>query len=119
MKRIIALLVTLIFTGTLAAQHLVIPKDQILQSGPLNGYADMGESIVWIQNKEDTEMSMRYWPVSDSTTVYTSNAVQTSKEKAFTAKLIADEVMPGTTYAYEILVGGTPVEIDYPLTFKT
>ena len=35
------------------------------------------------------------------------------------AKLIADSVMPGLTYKYEVYIDNKKINFDYPLRFKT
>jgi alkaline phosphatase D len=83
------------------------------------GYSEMREAVVWLQTKKKAKVAMRYHPVENPKEIHYSDHVITEKSKAFTALLIADQVKPGTRYAYEILIDGKPVKIPYPTHFQT
>lgn len=89
-----------------------------LQSGPMVGYADMFEVLVWVQTKNAAPVHLVYWDVEKPEKRYQSSRVYT-KKPAFTAKCIADQVQPGITYGYQVYIGGKKVERPYPTTFKT
>lgn len=80
------------------------------------GYCEHKEVLVWVQTTAAAEVKMAY---TGPTGTYESEEIETEKASAFTAKLIADEVMPGTTYTYEIFVNGVAQSFDYPLEFTT
>ena len=101
------------------AQQNSISRSGVIQCGPLNGYAEMREAVVWIQTKKAVSVSMMYWSKNDSSIAFHTDTIQTEKTTGYTAKLLADEVMPGTVYEYRILINDVPVTFEYPLEFKT
>lgn len=109
----VALILLFIAAKSVFAQH---PK---LQSGPMPGYSEMREAVVWVQTKEPARVVMRYHPLDNPKMVSFSNTVITKKDKAFTAHLVADKVKPGTRYAYDIIIDGKPVKLPYPTQFQT
>lgn len=109
----VALILLFIAAKSMFAQH---PK---LQSGPMPGYSEMRETVVWVQTKEPARVVMRYHPLDNPKMVSFSNTVITKKDKAFTAHLVADKVKPGTRYAYDIIIDGKPVRLPYPTQFQT
>ncbi len=94
-------------------------QNDLLQSGPMLGYSTMREVLIWVQTKKEADVKVVYWHIYDKKKKHETSSVHTNKEDAFTAKLIADEVEPGNTYEYEVVINGKVVERPYPLRFKT
>lgn len=109
---IIFLLTTITFS--LSAQ------ETLLQSGPMQGYCEMREVLLWAQTTEAAEVQFAYWPTDSLvkekqySAKYTTNA-----EKAFTAAIPAVHLEPGTSYNYEVIINGQTISRDYPTTFTT
>ncbi|MDX2189822.1 MAG: alkaline phosphatase D family protein [Bacteroidota bacterium] len=94
-------------------------SQSLIQSGPMLGYSEMREVLIWIQTKSPAKVKAKYWVTTNSGTSYFTDEYQTQKDKAFTAKLIADQVQPDNNYSYEIYVNGKAQKFTYPLTFKS
>jgi alkaline phosphatase D len=108
------LLLALLFTTlSLHAQN------KLLQSGPMLGYSEMREALLWVQTTKAAEVQFVYWPKDNPDQQMRTKTVQTVKEEGFTAKAIADEVEPGIEYQYEVRINGKAVKLDYPTVFKT
>lgn len=90
-----------------------------LQAGPMLGYADLREVAIWVQTKRAARVRVRYTEQGRPGPGLLTDEVQTVKNRAFTAHLIADQVQPGKRYAYTVLVNGQPVALPYPTTFQT
>ena len=60
-------------------------------------------------------------PIREGTlqVVWVTNSIQTIKDHAFTAHLIADVLQPGKKYQYQLYVDSQLVQITYPLSFMT
>ncbi|QDK82340.1 alkaline phosphatase family protein [Spirosoma sp. KCTC 42546] len=90
-----------------------------LQSGPMVGYSEMREVMLWVQTKQPAKVQIRYHEVDKPTVNYLTNEVQTNRQTAFTAHLLADQVEPGKKYTYELLIEGQKVSLPYPTQFQT
>ncbi len=90
-----------------------------LQSGPMLGYMDMFEGLIWVQSKGATDAQIVYWDLDKPDLTYTTSILRTSSENGFTAKLLATRLQPGKTYGYRVLLNGTALTLPYPTTFKT
>lgn len=90
-----------------------------LQSGPMLGYAEMLEAVVWVQTKAAASVLVEYWEQGKTDKKWRTDAVQTEKLTGFTAKCMADQVQPGKTYDYQVWINGESVKLDYPCQFKT
>jgi alkaline phosphatase D len=91
----------------------------LLQSGPMVGYSEMREVLLWVQTNKAAKVQIRYWVSSKPADTLHTAAVITKAETAFTAHLLADRVEPGNRYDYLLLIDGKPVKLDYPTTFQT
>ncbi len=107
----------LAFSLLLASQLLA--QKSLLQSGPMLGYSDMFESMLWVQTNAPAKVQFAYWPKSDPALRYLTDEKFTEKYEGYTAHLIADRVQPGEVYEYELLINDQVVKLGYPTTFQT
>ena len=97
-------------------------QSNLLQSGPMLGYSDMREVMLWVQTNAPAQVHFKYYEQEQegkNKVVYRTVAYQTKKEEAYTAHLVADEVQPGKTYNYELYINNKKVSRPYPLTFQS
>lgn len=97
----------------------LIAQKSLLQSGPMLGYSEMREALLWVQTTEAATVQFAYWPQGDVDQKQLTATYETNKADAYTAKLLADEVEPGMTYEYELRINGEAVELPYATTFQT
>ena len=97
------------------------PAPSVLQSGPMVGYSDMREVMLWVQTNRPARVQIRYREAGSPATqpAHLTNEVRTDKQAVFTAHLLADQVEPGKKYTYELLIEGRPVSLPYPTHFQT
>lgn len=114
MNRIVLALIACFLVTSLSAQT----PTSLLQSGPMLGYADFREVMLWAQTKQPARVQIRYTE-QGTTQPFVTAEVLTLKATAYTAKLLADQVQPGKTYTYELLIDGKKVALPYPTTFQT
>lgn len=94
-------------------------QSPLIQSGPMVGYADMKEVLLWVQTKKAACVQFEYWDITRPTEKYYTEKVKTNIKSAFTAKCIADQVTPGVSYAYQLKINGKRIKFPYPTSFKT
>ncbi len=111
--RILLILLLLSSAFALPAQH------PLLQSGPMVGYAEMLEAMLWVQTKAPAKVQIAYWNAEGKPDTLLTDPVQTQKHAAYTAKLIADKVQPGQRYRYQLRIDGKAVSLPYPTEFQT
>lgn len=99
--------------GILGAQQ------SLLQSGPMLGYAEMREVLIWVQTTAAAEVKIGYQELGSSEPEAFTASVLTEKRTAYTAKLIADEVQPGKSYRYWVYINNERLTFDYPTRFTT
>ena len=96
---------------------VLLSGQDLLQSGPMVGYSEMREVLLWVQTTEAADVHIEYR--SKNTPTLQTATVRTEREHGYIAKLIADEVQPGLTYQYEVCINGKRVKRDYPMEFQS
>ena len=97
----------------------IIPSNSIVNSGPMVGYSTKSEVALWIQTKKSSKVKFIYWDINESSNIFETEEITTSKNSGFTATLIADLVKPGTIYQYQPIIDNQKIEFDYKLEFQT
>ena len=92
---------------------------QVLQSGPMLGYATAEEALLWVQTTRPADVHFVYYDTARPDRRYRTAPVRTHRERAFTAKILADSLSPGRAYVYELYIDDRRVERHYPLLFQT
>lgn len=94
-------------------------QENLLQSGPMLGYVEMREVLLWVQTTKTATVRFEYWDREKPAVKHLTAEVATSPVNAHAVKLVADRVQPGITYDYQLLINGEVVERPYPTTFTT
>ena len=105
-----------IFITLLLLAPLVVTAQ--IKSGPMLGYSEMKEVLVWVQTEKPANVSIQYWEKGDKT-IHKTDPIHTEKSTAYIARIIADEVTMGKKYEYEVLVNGKKMAFEYALEFQT
>ncbi|HJU65316.1 MAG TPA: alkaline phosphatase D family protein [Gemmatimonadaceae bacterium] len=103
----------------LALPRPLLAQARLLQSGPMVGYSEMKEVLLWVQTNAAARVSFAYWDTAAPGRRYRTTEVATAARSAYTAKIVADSVQPGRRYAYELYINGERVQRPYPLRFQT
>lgn len=91
----------------------------LLQSGPMVGYVEMREALLWAQTTRQATVRFDYFEIQNPAKIYRTSEYITNQHEAYTARLIADEVQPGKTYGYRLYIDGREIRRPYKLQFKT
>jgi len=108
-----------LFFGCFLFISALLNAQSLIYSGPMNGYSEMRETLIWVQMTEPCIVELVYWVDSLPDQTFKSIPVAADPEKALTAHLIADNVEPGTRYGYAIHADGENQLEGRALYFKT
>jgi len=105
----------------LTAFFIFIPlhAQDLINSGPMVGYSTMQEVLLWVQTSENAKVHFEYYEIDNPSVRFKTDEKITEKKTGFVAKLIADQVMPGKKYNYEIFINDIKVFRDYEMEFQT
>jgi alkaline phosphatase D len=90
-----------------------------IKSGPMLGYSEMREVLLWVQTEKAEKVKFAYWEKGIPAQKIFTEEVITNKDGAFVARIIADQVMPSKKYEYEVYIGKKKINFAYPLEFQT
>lgn len=120
MKKIPSLLVVcLLFVSIVSAQQSQPDPSEWLRSGPMLGYSEMTETVVWLQTRRPCRAQIRFWKQGQAQTARLSEIVQTTQEGDLIARFKIDKLEFGTKYDYEVYLDGLRVALAHSATFQT
>lgn len=94
-----------------------------LRSGPMVGFSEMTEVLLWVQTIKPALVQVRYWALDSARSrpaeTSVTTGVRTSVEAACVAHISVTRLRPGTRYGYEVLVDGKVAARPWPLEFQT
>lgn len=90
-----------------------------LQSGPMVGYSDMRQVLLWAQTTDAAIVHFVYWDTAAPGARHSTRPQSTRAGDAFTTRQIAGPLEPGRVYGYEVWVNDTPAPVAHPLRFRT
>ncbi len=90
----------------------------LLSSGPMLGYAEMTETVIWTQTTKPAKVQIEYRAKGDSAW-QKSDVVSTDRAGDHIALVKLTDLPMGTKFDYRLLINGKEVKRDYPLEFQT
>ncbi len=98
---------------------ILTAQTNLLRSGPMVGYSEMREVMLWVQTTSEAKVKIKYWNIVKPSKKYFTDEVTTEKSSAYTTHLVAELLEPGQKYKYELFIDGELVARPYPLEFQT
>ena len=106
-----SILFSLMFISTYA--------QDLINSGPMVGYSTMQEVLLWVQTEERANVHFEYYEINNPKVKFSTDKIETEKKNGYVAKLIADQVIPGKKYKYEVYINNYKIERNYAMEFQT
>ena len=119
MQSLVRALILALVSVQLLAQQTLPDAAAKLRSGPMLGYSEKTETIVWLQTTAPALVQIRFWKEGDPKSARLSAPTTTSAAGDHIAKLVIPALEFGTRYQYELYLDGQRVHFEYPLTFQT
>ncbi len=94
-------------------------QNNLLQSGPMVGYCEMKEAVIWLQAKENASVKIEYFALDNPAKVFTSGNYNSSKENGFTYHIILDKLAPGKKYKYTVFINNKKLVLPYETSFSS
>lgn len=91
----------------------------LLRSGPMLGYAQITETVVWLQTKEPARVQVRYWKEGEPRSARLSNMIATSSATDHIARFVISHLEFGSRYEYEIYLNGIRYDAPHRFAFQT
>ncbi|WP_046746027.1 alkaline phosphatase D family protein [Kordia zhangzhouensis] len=95
----------------------IIAQESLLRSGPMVGYSDFREALIWVQTTAPAKVKIGYFATGE--TEKFTHTVETSYKSDLIAKLTPNDVAYGKTYTYKLYINNIYIPRDYKLEFQT
>jgi len=99
--------------------NTALTQENILRSGPMVGYGEQTEVMLWIQTAQPAEAQIRFWPETLPSNARLSALVQATSESDHIARFVLAGLPPGTRFNYELYLNGVLTPRPYRLAFQT
>ncbi len=116
MKKIIFILLISIFSIGFSQKSQPISA---LQSGPMVGYCEMTEAMIWLQTTKIASVKVEYFAIDKPSEVFLSDNYSTSKEIGFTYHIVLDKLKQGKKYKYSVFIDNKKVVLPYETSFSS
>ncbi len=113
MKKTYTLGVLIVLWSTIYAQNSEI------KSYPMVGYSTSKEVALWVQTTQKAEVSIQYFQTLKPQKKWHTASKASLPKNFLVTKFIADSVMPGKKYSYEVWINKVKQNFNYPLKFST
>jgi alkaline phosphatase D len=94
-------------------------QKDIVNAGPMVGYSEMREVMLWAQTTRAAEVSYQYWNTDLPEEKFLTKIKRTSVDEAYTAKIVVSPLEPGQHFEYRLMIDGSVVDLPYKTGFQT
>ncbi len=115
-KRLFILIVVSMFSIGFSQKKQSISS---LQSGPMVGYCEMKEAMIWLQTTKVASVKVEYFAIDNPKELFLSDNYSTSKEVGFTYHIILDKLQQGKKYKYNVFIDNKKVVLSYETSFSS
>jgi alkaline phosphatase D len=91
----------------------------VLQAGPVLGYVEHREALIWIQTNLPSSVFIEYWEKGNPENKVKSQKIYTAALTHCTGKVLLEQVEPGKSYLYDIYVNNKKQNHSFPYSFTT
>jgi alkaline phosphatase D len=104
---------------SVAAQQSPPNSSSWLRSGPMLGYSEMTETVVWLQTRRPVTAQIRFWKRGMPESTRLSRIVKTDEKNDLIARIKLSQLEFGTRYDYEVYLDGWRVPFQHETSFQT
>ncbi len=90
-----------------------------IKSGPMVGYCEMKEAVIWIQTEKKASVEIEYYEKETPSNKFKSNTYLTKQENAFTCHVLLDKLQPGKKYNYSVYIDNQKINLPYETSFTS
>ncbi len=94
-------------------------SNSTLQSGPMVGYCEMTEAVIWLQTNKIANVKIEYFTVENPSEIFVSDTYSTTKEVGFTYHIVLDKLQQGKKYNYNVFIDNKKVVLPVETSFSS
>lgn len=112
MKNIFLLLVFMV-------SFSLFSQKELLQAGPMVGYCEMKEAMIWVQTTKEAIVRIDYFDTDNPKEIFSSATYTSESNNAFTNHIILNRLQPSKQYHYDVFFNGKKVVLPYETSFSS
>ena len=113
------LCILLFLTFTLIGFSQKLKSNIALQSGPMVGYCEMTEAMIWLQTTNLATIKIEYFAIDNPAVIFTSDNYSTTKDVGYTYHVILDKLQQGKKYKYNVFIDNKKIVLPYETSFSS
>lgn len=94
-------------------------QKNLLQSGPMVGYCEMTEAVIWAQTTTKAAVRVDYFAIDKPAEVFSSNTYQSSDDTYFTNHIVLTQLQQGKQYHYDLYINNQKIVLPYDTSFSS
>ena len=98
---------------------VLFSQNNLLQSGPMVGYCEMKEAMIWIQTTKEALVRIDYFAIDTPNEKFSSEAQKSENSNGFTNHIVLNKLQPGKQYHYDVFLDGKKVVLPYETSFSS
>ena len=91
----------------------------LLQSGPMVGYCEMTEAVIWAQTTKEASVRVDYYAKDKPTVVFSSKTYKSSENNYFTNHIVLTQLQQGKQYHYDLFINNQKIVLPYETSFSS
>ncbi len=91
----------------------------LLQSGPMVGYCEMTEAVIWTQTTKEASVRVDYYAKDKPAEVFSSKTYKSSENNYFTNHIVLTQLQQGKEYHYDLLINNQKIALPYDTSFSS
>jgi alkaline phosphatase D len=91
----------------------------LLQSGPMVGYCEMTEAVIWAQTTKEASVRVDYYAKDKPSKVFSSKTYKSSENNYFTNHIVLTQLQQGKEYHYDLLINNQKIALPYDTSFSS
>jgi alkaline phosphatase D len=94
-------------------------QNNILQSGPMVGYCEMTEAVIWAQTSKEADVRVDYYAKDKPAEVFSSKTYKSSENNYFTNHIVLTQLQQGKEYHYDLFINNKKIVLPYDTSFSS
>ena len=94
-------------------------QSPLINSGPMVGYCEFKEAVVWLQTHKNETVRIDYYAIDAPQKLFSSANYTSSQENGFTYHVVLDQLQPNKKYNYTVVINNKKVSFAYETSFSS
>ena len=86
-------------------------QNNLLQSGPMVGYCEMKEAMIWVQSTKEVSVRIDYFDINNPKEIFSSATQKSESSNGFTNHIVLNKLQPSKQYNYDVFFDEKKIEL--------